>query len=48
MVGLHEIGLGGRICEVYGVDQNDLALLAWIEDFLKELQPPKPGETENG
>jgi hypothetical protein len=46
LVGLHDLHLADRICDEYGVDAEDLMILAEIEELLKEHAPqPKPGET---
>lgn len=47
LVSLHELHLAERICEEFGVDLDDLRLLAEIETLLKELNPPPKGQ-DNG
>lgn len=43
LVTLHELHLADRICTEYGVDAEDMKILAEIEELLKECAP-KPGE----
>lgn len=47
MVSLHELRLTERVCEEYGVDLDDLKMLAEMESLLKELNPPHKGQ-DNG
>lgn len=41
LISLNELNLAGQICEEFGVDLDDLKMLAEIETLLKELHPPK-------
>lgn len=47
LVSLHELHLGDRICDEYGVDLDDLRMLAEMEVLLKELNPTKK-DIDNG
>lgn len=48
LVGLNAVGLADRICEVFDVGHDDLALLLEIEELLKELNPPPKTKDNNG
>ena len=45
---LHELHLADRICDEFGVDLDDLRLLADLEVLLKELNPPPKKDADNG
>lgn len=48
LVGLNAVGLADRICDVFDVGHDDLALLLEIEEVLKELNPPPSKDQDNG
>lgn len=48
LAGLNSVGLADRICDVFDVGHDDLALLLEIEEVLKELNPPPSKDQDNG
>lgn len=48
LVGLNALGLADRICDVFGVDHDDMTLLLDIEEVLKELNPTQTKDESHG
>jgi len=44
LVRLSQLGIGGRVLEMYSADLDDLELIAVIEDTLKERMQEVPDE----
>lgn len=48
MAGLKNLNLADRICEEYGVDVEDMKILARIEQLLEENKPAEPPPSPPG